>query len=313
MLQRLVVEPGPPPDVAPGDAGDVIRPSLRTRDRAPRRARRGAARLKTGQVSTAPAPVAVIGGSGLYSLFDEAASESRTIPTPYGAVDVTTGTLGTRSAIFLPRHGTGHSVAPHRIPYRANIWALASLGARAIISTAAVGAVDPAYPVGTLALPDQYLDRTRGRDDTFFDEDDVQHLPSADPFCPELREIAKPTTDKDEATVAVIPGPRFSTRAESVALRQAGAHLVNMTLYPEVPLAAELNIGTVTLAFVTDNDATPSDEPVTAERVFARLKAAQPRIVAAIEAIAAGIPDDYRARELIDPAAVARVLAWPTR
>lgn len=264
-------------------------------------------------MSTASAPVAVIGGSGLYSLFAPAASENRTIASPYGSVEATFGTLAGRLAVFLPRHGTGHSVAPHRIPYRANIWALASLGARAIISTAAVGAVDPAYLVGTLALPDQYLDRTRGRDDTFFDDDDVQHLPSADPFCPELREIAKPTADQHEATVAVIPGPRFSTRAESVALRQAGAHLVNMTLYPEVPLAAELNIGTVTLAFVTDNDATPSDEPVTAERVFARLKAAQPRIIAAIEAIAAGIPDDYRARELIDPAAVTRVLARPTR
>jgi 5'-methylthioadenosine phosphorylase len=272
-----------------------------------------AAWLKTGQVSTTSVPVAVVGGSGLYSLFAPAESQTRTLATPYGHVDITTGTLGGRPVIFLPRHGTGHSVAPHRIPYRANIWALASLGARAIISTAAVGAVDPAYPVGTLALPDQYLDRTRGRDDTFFDDDDVQHLPSADPFCPELRETAKPTTDKHDATVAVIPGPRFSTRAESVALRQAGAHLVNMTLYPEVPLAAELNIGTVTLAFVTDNDATPSDEPVTAERVFARLKAAQPRIIAAIESIAAGIPADYRARELIDPAAVARVLARPTR
>jgi 5'-methylthioadenosine phosphorylase len=262
-----------------------------------------------------PAPVAVIGGSGLYSLFDPAASESRTIPTPYGSVAVTTGKLGGRDAIFLARHGTGHSVAPHLIPYRANIWALASLGTRAIISTAAVGAVDPRYPVGTLALPDQYLDRTRARDDTFFDEDSVQHLPSADPFCPELREIARATADVDqhEATVAVIPGPRFSTRAESVALRQAGAHLVNMTLYPEVPLAAELTIGTVTLASVTDNDAAPSEEPLTAEVVFARLKAAQPRIVAAIEAIAAGIPGDYRARDLIDPAAVVAVLQRPTR
>jgi 5'-methylthioadenosine phosphorylase len=257
----------------------------------------------------------VIGGSGLYSIFGPEPSESGTVLTPYGAVEVTTGTLGGKEAIFVPRHGTAHSVAPHLIPYRANIWALASLGARAIISTAAVGAVDPAYPVGTLTLVDQYLDRTRGRDDTFFDEDDVQHLPSADPFCPELLAIARTATDADkhEATVAVIPGPRFSTRAESVALRQAGAHLVNMTLYPEVPLAAELNIGTVTLAFVTDNDAAPSDEPLTAEIVFARLKAAQPRIVAAIEAIAAAIPDHYRTRELIAPEAVARVLGRPSR
>ena len=271
-------------------------------------------------MSTASAPVAVIGGSGLYSLFDPAHSETRTVSTPYGAVTVTAGELGGQRAVFLPRHGTGHSVAPHRIPYRANVWALASLGVRAIISTAAVGAVDPAYPVGTLALPDQYLDRTRGRDDTFFDDDSVQHLPSADPFCPELREIAIGTAraDATEGTVAVISGPRFSTRAESVALRQAGAHLVNMTLYPEVPLAAELTIGTVTLAFVTDNDAAPADEtgtdePVTAEVVFARLRDAQPRIVAAIEKIAAGIPADYRARDLIDPAAVATVLARPTR
>ena len=264
-------------------------------------------------MSTAPAPVAVIGGSGLYSLFAPGAAETHDIATPYGAVTVTSGEIGGTPAVFLPRHGTGHSVAPHLIPYRANIWALASLGVRAIISTAAVGAVDPAYPVGTLALPDQYLDRTRGRDDTFFDEGSVQHLPSVEPFCPELRGIAAGVADAGSATVAVIPGPRFSTRAESVALRQAGAHLVNMTLYPEVPLAAELNIGTVTLAFVTDNDAAPSDEPLTAEIVFARLRDAQPRLVAAIAAIAAGIPADYRARDLIDPAAVAAVLARPTR
>ncbi|MGK2867992.1 MAG: MTAP family purine nucleoside phosphorylase [Mycobacterium sp.] len=267
----------------------------------------------------ASAPVAVIGGSGIYSLFDPAQSQSRRIETPYGSVAVTMGEVGGKTVAFLPRHGTGHSVAPHRIAYRANIWALASLGAQAIVSTAAVGAIDRAYPVGTLALPDQYLDRTRGRDDTFFDEGEVRHLPSADPFCPELRDLAGRTADKTEATVAVIPGPRFSTRAESVALREAGAHLVNMTLYPEVPLAAELTIGTVTLAFVTDNDAAPfgdsdgSDEPLTAETVFARLRDAQPRILAAIEAIVADIPDDYRARELIDSAAVARVLARPTR
>ncbi len=271
---------------------------------------------KTGVVSDRPAPLAVIGGSGLYSLFDPAVSSVRMVPTPYGMVEVTLGELGGRPAVFLPRHGAGHSVAPHLIGYRANIWALASLGVSAIISTAAVGAVDPGYPVGSLCLPDQYLDRTRGRDDTFYDRDSVQHLPSADPFCPQLREIASAAAGPgliDSATVAIIPGPRFSTRAESMALRASGAQLVNMTLYPEVPLASELTIGTVTLAYVTDNDASPSNEPVTAEAVFARLQAAQPRIVGAIEAIAAAIPDDYRARAFIPRAAVESVLARAVR
>ncbi len=256
------------------------------------------------------ASVAVIGGSGLYSLFDPASA--CVVPTPYCEVEVTLGRLGGREAAFLPRHGAGHSLAPHRIPYRANIWALASLGVRAIVSTAAVGAVDPAFPTGSLCLPDQYLDRTHGREDTFFDEDSVQHLPSADPFCPELLAVATSVAGTDvltPATVAVIQGPRFSTRAESMALRAAGAHLVNMTLYPEVPLAAELGIGTVTLAYVTDNDAAPADEPLTAELVFTRLAAAQPRIIETIETIAAAIPDDYRARQLISVDAVATVLA----
>lgn len=262
-----------------------------------------------------PAPVAVIGGSGLYELFDASSSETRRVPTPYGDVQLTRGELGGRDAIFLPRHGSGHSVAPHLIPYRANLWALAASGVTAIVSTAAVGSVDPEYPVGTLALPDQYLDRTRGRVDTFFDEGSVQHLPSADPFCPELREIAGRVAgaDRAAATVAVIPGPRFSTRAESLALRQAGAHLVNMTLYPEVPLAAELTIGTVTLAIVTDADADAAEEPVTAEVVFARLRDARPRLVAAIESIVSAIPPGYRARDLIATEAVAEVLARPVR
>jgi 5'-methylthioadenosine phosphorylase len=261
------------------------------------------------------ATVAVIGGSGLYSLFDADASTSLTVNTPYGSVDVTLGLLGGKPAAFLPRHGAGHSVAPHLIGYRANIWALASLGVRAIISTAAVGAVDPAYPIDSFALPDQYLDCTNSRADTFFDQGSVQHLPSAEPFCPQLRELAMTAAPEaaPSATVAVIQGPRFSTRAESLALHAAGAHLVNMTLYPEVPLAAELGIGSVTIAYITDNDAAPSDEPVTAELVFSRLKAAQPRIIAVIEAIAASIPADYEARQFIAPDEVAAVLSRPVQ
>ncbi|WP_235928910.1 MTAP family purine nucleoside phosphorylase [Marisediminicola senii] len=275
------------------------------------------------------ATVAVIGGSGLYSLFDPADSETRTIATPYGPAQVTIGDLGGRRTAFLTRHGTDHSVAPHLINYRANIWALASLGVTAIVSSAAVGGVSPEYPPGTLVLTDQFIDRTHGRADTFYDRGSVQHLAAADPFCPTLHAVAVDALAsigdeaRDSGTVVVIQGPRFSTRAESLWFRAAGAHTVNMTLYPEVPLAAELGMGTVNLSFVTDADAglapaaraggdASSDDDVSAELVFARLAEAQPRIIRAIEAIIHSIPEDYSPRELIAPAEIAAVLARET-
>lgn len=262
--------------------------------------------------------IGVIGGSGLYELVDD--GETRDIATPYGDARVTIGELAGKRIVFLTRHGANHSVPPHLINYRANIWALASLGVRAIVSSSAVGGVTADYPPGTLALPDQYLDRTTGRADTFFDglteTGSVQHLASADPFDPALRAIAA-TVDGvvPTGTIVVIQGPRFSTRAESRWFASAGAHLVNMTLYPEVPLASELNIGTVNLSFVTDADAGLSDpnaEEVSGALVFRRLAEAQPRIVAAITEIVAQIPDDFEAREAIDRGAVAEVLGRPT-
>ncbi len=266
------------------------------------------------------ATVAVIGGSGLYRLFEDA--EVRIIPTPYGEAEVMLGDLDGRRAAFLARHGSGHAYAPHLIPYRANVWALASLGVRAVVSSAAVGSISADLPPGAIALPDQFLDRTSGRADTFFDAGSVQHLAAADPFCPTLREIARTALDgigeqyAPTATVVVIQGPRFSTRAESRAYAAMGGDLVNMTLVPEVPLAAELGVGTVNLSFVTDTDAGEAptdDEPVSAELVFARLAAAQPRLIAALSAIVAAIPVDYAPRELIAPAEVAAVLARPVR
>jgi 5'-methylthioadenosine phosphorylase len=255
---------------------------------------------------TPSAQIAVIGGSGLYSLFDD---EPVDIPTPYGSARVTTGTLAGRTVAFLTRHGADHSVAPHLINYRANIWALASLGVKAIVSSAAVGglSVEP----GTFVLPDQFIDRTTGRADTFYDRGSVQHLPAADPFCPTLHEQAVGALGdwvRPSGTVVVIQGPRFSTRAESQWLRAAGGDIINMTLYPEVPLAAELGIGTVNVSYVTDADAAPADEQLTSELVFARFAEAQPKIVAAIEAIVAAIPADYAGYPLIDPVEVAAVL-----
>ena len=269
---------------------------------------------------TDPVRIAVIGGSGLYSLFDD--PERVEVDTPYGAPSdaITIGELAGRRVAFLPRHGAGHRFAPHRINARANIWALAHLGVRAIVSSSAVGGLDPAIRPGDLVLPAQLIDRTWGREDTFFDEN-VQHLPAADPFDPRLRGLAAAALRAagerpvEEATTVVVQGPRFSTRAESRWYRAAGAHIVNMTQYPEAVLAAELGIGLVALSFVTDTDAdvdeagAPTADAADAELVLRRMAEAAPRIRAAIAAIVGAIPADHPGRPLLPAAAVATVLA----
>ncbi|WP_328293941.1 S-methyl-5'-thioinosine phosphorylase [Kineococcus sp. NBC_00420] len=265
--------------------------------------------------------VAVIGGSGLYRFFDSDAEQVRgvEVTTPYGRPSgaVRVGDLGGRPVAFLARHGEGHTLPPHRIDYRANLWALASLGVRAVVTTAAVGGLSEHATPGRFAVPDQLIDRTHGRPDTFFDGRGlpVQHLPAADPYCPELRSLALDALARigeqplSPATSVVIQGPRFSTAAESAWFRSAGADLVNMTQYPEAVLAAELNVGLVNLAFITDRDAGSGPDTADASLVLARMAAAAPRILAAVRAVVAAVPEDYAPRELIDPAAVAKVLA----
>jgi 5'-methylthioadenosine phosphorylase len=273
-----------------------------------------------GQSPDPVASIAVIGGSGLYSLFAPTESEVHAVATPFGPVAVTVGQLGGRPVAFITRHGSDHSVAPHLINYRANIWALASLGVRVILSSSAVGGISPDCPPGTIVLTDQFIDRTSGRPDTFYDQGSVQHLTAADPFDPQLHAIASAALAaagekvRDGGTVVVIQGPRFSTRAESQWFRGMGAHTVNMTMYPEVSLAGELNIATVNLSFVTDTDAGVAEaadplNEVSQQLVFDRLMAAQPRIVAAIETIVRALPGDFVGRQLIAPGEVAAVLA----
>ena len=203
--------------------------------------------------------IAVIGGSGVYRLFDDGEGTERRIETPFGiTVTVTVGRAGGRLVAFVPRHGADHSTPPHRIDARPLVWALASLGVRAIVSTAAVGSLTPEMPVGSFVLPDQLVDRTHGRADTYFDGSVVRHLPFADPFCPELQRVARLAVPAAiiGGTVVVIQGPRFSTRAESPgSIGQAGIDLVNMTLLPEV--AARRRARTwarSTSRFVTDVD-----------------------------------------------------------
>jgi 5'-methylthioadenosine phosphorylase len=276
------------------------------------------------------APIGIIGGSGLYTLLGAKSSTNVAIETPYGLPSsaITVGTFAGRTVAFLPRHGEGHTVAPHLINYRANVWALASLGAKAIVTTCAVGGLNPALPAGTFVLPDQILDRTNGRADTYYNGDfvvagsAVQHVDLAEPYCPELRRFAAASlsvageTFVARGTTAVIQGPRFSTRAEAHWFRSAGADIVNMTQYPEVSLAAELNVGLVNLSFVTDNDADdesaagqPIARTLSTQLILDRMAAAQPRLLSMVGAIVAGIPDGYTPRQLVPPDAVAAVLA----
>lgn len=282
--------------------------------------------------------IGVIGGSGLYQLFEEGTAEELDVPTPFGPTSspISIGTMSGRRVAFLTRHGRAHSVAPHRINHRANVWALRSLGVRAIVSSSAVGGLHPDYAPGTFVVTDQLIDRTFGRADTFF-EDDVQHLSFADPFDPTLRRAAVEAIAaldvpfRPTGTCVVIQGPRFSTRAESVWLRQAGGHTINMTMTPEVPLAAELGIATVNLSFVTDADAglAPTEDEaaaaasgadvddagavVTHALVMERLARANEVIVRAIGEIVGAIPADFTPRELVPTSASASIMqAQPT-
>lgn len=212
--------------------------------------------------------IGVIGGSGLYGLADS--DEWTVVPTPYGEPSdaVAMGRFGGAEVAFLPRHGRGHTIPPHRINHRANIWALHSLGAVRIVGPCAVGSLRREMAPGDVVICDQFIDRTGGRhQSTFFDGPEVAHAAMADPYCPELRRLAAVAcreegfTVHETGTVTVVAGPRFSTRAESRAFRAEGGDLVNMTQYPEVALARELGACYVTLCLVTDYDTGLEDQP----------------------------------------------------
>lgn len=198
----------------------------------------------------------VIGGSGFYTFFDSGVRDIA-VDTPYGqpAAPVTVGTIGEHEVAFLPRHGAKHEYSAHTVPYRANMWALRKLGVRRVFAPCAVGSLNPGYGPGAVVVPDQLVDRTTGRADTYFDSGAI-HVDFADPYCPTLRAAATGLPDVvDGATMVVIQGPRFSTRAESRWFASAGFTLVNMTGYPEAVLARELEICYAAIALVTDLDA----------------------------------------------------------
>ncbi|HET9516478.1 MAG TPA: S-methyl-5'-thioadenosine phosphorylase [Actinoplanes sp.] len=219
------------------------------------------------------AEIGVIGGSGLYALLDGATEHE--VSTPYGAPSdrITIAEVGGRRVAFLPRHGRDHRHPPHAIPYRANLWALRSLGVRQILAPCAVGGLRADLGPGTFVVPDQLIDRTSGRAQTFYDTGAV-HVSFADPYCPVGRATALTAAQRvnpvDGGTMVVVQGPRFSTRAESRWFSSLGGAVVNMTGHPEAVLARELALCYTAIALVTDLDAgVDGGDGVTQEEVFA--------------------------------------------
>jgi 5'-methylthioadenosine phosphorylase len=219
-----------------------------------------------------PAEIGVIGGSGLYALLDGATEVE--VSTPYGPPSdpITVAEVGGRQVAFLPRHGRDHRFPPHKVPYRANLWALRSLGVRQIVAPCAVGGLRPELGPGTFVVPDQLIDRTSGRTHTYYDAGAV-HVSFADPYCPDGRatvlRAAAAVDPVDGGTMVVVEGPRFSTRAESHWFAAIGGTIVNMTGHPEAVLARELELCYTTIALVTDLDAgVEGEHGVTQEEVF---------------------------------------------
>jgi 5'-methylthioadenosine phosphorylase len=239
------------------------------------------------------AEVAVIGGTGFYTFLEDA--EEHRVRTPYGdpSAPVSVGTVAGRRVAFLPRHGRKHEYPPHRVPYRANLWALRSLGVRQVIGPCAVGGLGPEVAPGDLVVPDQLVDRTTSRVSSYVEQGAV-HLPFADPYCPRVSEaLAGAAGDvRRGGTMVVIEGPRFSTRAESQAYAASGWQLINMTGAPEAALAREQRLCYAALALVTDMDAGAEGESgVGQEEVFARFKENLERLTGLLTAAIAALPD----------------------
>jgi len=207
------------------------------------------------------ADIGVFGGSGFYFLMDDV--EEVAIDTPYGPPSdkLAIGLLKGKKVAFLPRHGKDHSIPPHKINYRANLWAMKELGVKKIIGPCAAGSLIPEFKPGDFVVVDQFINATSGRADTFFDGPNVTHVSAADPYCESLRALAFQKGRElgisihDKGTIVVVNGPRFSTRAESRYFSMIGGQVINMTQYPEGYLAKELGICYVNIAMITDYDA----------------------------------------------------------
>ena len=245
-----------------------------------------------------PADVGVIGGSGFYAFLDDA--EQVEIDTPWGPPSdpLTLGEVAGRRVAFVPRHGRDHRFAPHRVNYRANLWALRMTGVRQVLAPCAVGSLRPELGPGALVVPDQLVDRTWGREHTVYGEvGPAVHVALADPYCPHGRAAAvRVATEQDldpldGGTLVVINGPRFFTRAESIWYAGQGWSVIGMTGAPEASLARELALCYTAVALVTDYDAgVATGYGVTQAEVFAVFAANIERLRALLRTLVPALP-----------------------
>jgi 5'-methylthioadenosine phosphorylase len=252
--------------------------------------------------TTPTAALGVIGGSGFYRFLDDVTEIE--LNTPFGEPSgpVAIGTVADRPVAFLARHGEGHRFPPHKVNFRANIWALQSVGVTRLFGPCAAGSLRPTIHPGDFVVCDQLIDRSTGRASTFYDGPVIHHATFADPYCPDLRATAlaatraEGVTAHDGGTVVVIPGPRFSSRAESRWYSGQGWDVVNMTQAPEAGLAREAGICYATMALVTDYDSGLEDDPsvpaVTQTEVFAFFEANVERVRAVLLRALADVPTD---------------------
>lgn len=235
----------------------------------------------------------IFGGSGFYSLFESAMSYA--LHTPYGTPSdrFIVGEMNGEEIVFLPRHGRYHQYPPHSINYRANLWGMREFGVERIISPGSCGSLQRGIPPGTFVLCDQFIDRTFRQECTFYDGPAAVHISCQEPYCPQMREICKATADKlgvecrNGGTAVIIPGPRFSTKAESKWYHTQGWDVINMTQYPEIVLARELGMCYLNISLVTDWDVWIADEKgfksVTAEEVSRVFKENNEKLVLLLE------------------------------
>ncbi|HJP83451.1 MAG TPA: S-methyl-5'-thioadenosine phosphorylase [Fimbriimonadaceae bacterium] len=248
----------------------------------------------------AKAEIGVFGGSGFYSLLENVREVK--VDTPYGAPSdsLFLAEVSGRKVAFLPRHGRNHTLPPHKINFRANVWAMRSLGVQAVISPCAAGSLQKHVEPFHFVVCDQFVDRTSGRADTFYDGPIVTHISPADTYDPLLRKLAIETirehgiTCHETGTVVVIQGPRFSTKAESKWFHDAGWEVINMTQYPEAYLCRELGMGVVNISLITDYDSGvhSGTEAVNATDVLEVFKANSERIKKVVLDLIAKLPAD---------------------